>query len=63
MSVVLCILALHNMGLTAILLYPTTVWSIWWRLNSSKTQLSPVHVQRHDDATDGWALATSGYAA
>jgi hypothetical protein len=26
-------------------------------------KLSPVHVQRHDDATDGWALATQGYAA
>lgn len=26
-------------------------------------KLSPVHVQRHDDATDGWALATAGYAA
>ena len=26
-------------------------------------KLSPVHVQRHDDATDGWALATGGYAA
>lgn len=26
-------------------------------------KLSPVHIQRHDDATDGWALATSGYAA
>ncbi len=26
-------------------------------------KLSPVHVQRHDDATEGWALATSGYAA
>lgn len=26
-------------------------------------KLSPVHVQRHDDATDGWALATRGYAA
>ncbi|MBV8033947.1 hypothetical protein [Roseateles sp.] len=25
-------------------------------------RLSPVHVQRHDDATDGWALATGGYA-
>ncbi|RZJ09251.1 MAG: hypothetical protein EOP39_11895 [Rubrivivax sp.] len=24
-------------------------------------KLSPVHVQRHDDATDGWALATGGY--
>jgi len=26
-------------------------------------KLSPVHIQRHDDATDGWALATGGYAA
>jgi len=26
-------------------------------------KLCPVHVQRHDDATDGWALSTSGYAA
>jgi len=26
-------------------------------------KLSPVHIQRHDDATDGWALATAGYAA
>jgi hypothetical protein len=26
-------------------------------------KLCPVHVQRHDDATDGWALATGGYAA
>lgn len=26
-------------------------------------KLSPVHVQRHDDATDGWALATGGYVA
>ncbi len=26
-------------------------------------KLSPVHVQRHDDGTDGWALATGGYAA
>ena len=26
-------------------------------------QLSPVHIQRHDDATDGWALSTGGYAA
>lgn len=26
-------------------------------------KLSAVHVQRHDDATDGWALATGGYAA
>ena len=26
-------------------------------------KLCPVHIQRHDDATDGWALATSGYAA
>lgn len=26
-------------------------------------KLSPVRVQRHDDATDGWALATGGYAA
>ncbi|KQY85610.1 hypothetical protein [Pelomonas sp. Root1444] len=26
-------------------------------------KLSPVHVQRHDDATDGWALNTGGYAA
>ncbi|MFG6414527.1 hypothetical protein ACG02S_11540 [Roseateles sp. DC23W] len=26
-------------------------------------KLSPVHVQRHDDATDGWALASAGYAA
>ncbi|HEY0955348.1 MAG TPA: hypothetical protein VGE36_11365 [Roseateles sp.] len=26
-------------------------------------KLSPVHVQRHDDATDGWALDTGGYAA
>ena len=26
-------------------------------------KLSPVHVQRHDDATDGWALATAGYMA
>ena len=26
-------------------------------------KLSPVHVQRHEDATDGWALATGGYAA
>ncbi len=26
-------------------------------------KLSPVHVQRHDDATDGWAVATGGYAA
>ncbi len=26
-------------------------------------KLSPVHIQRHDDATDGWALATQGYAA
>ncbi|MFT7776142.1 hypothetical protein [Roseateles sp.] len=26
-------------------------------------KLSPVHVQRHDDATDGWALATNGYMA
>lgn len=25
-------------------------------------RLSPVHVQRHDDATDGWALSTRGYA-
>ena len=25
-------------------------------------KLSPVHVQRHDDATEGWALATGGYA-
>lgn len=25
-------------------------------------KLSPVHVQRHDDGTDGWALATGGYA-
>ncbi|RZL38517.1 MAG: hypothetical protein EOP35_05585 [Rubrivivax sp.] len=25
-------------------------------------KLCPVHVQRHDDATDGWALASSGYA-
>jgi hypothetical protein len=24
-------------------------------------KLSPVHIQRHDDATDGWALATGGY--
>lgn len=26
-------------------------------------KLSPVHIQRHDDATDGWALDTSGFAA
>lgn len=26
-------------------------------------RLSPVHVQRHVDATEGWALATRGYAA
>jgi hypothetical protein len=26
-------------------------------------KLCPVHVQRHDDATDGWALATGGYEA
>jgi len=26
-------------------------------------KLCPVHVQRHDDATDGWALATNGYMA
>lgn len=26
-------------------------------------KLCPVHIQRHDDATDGWALATQGYAA
>lgn len=26
-------------------------------------KLCPVHVQRHDDATDGWALASGGYAA
>lgn len=26
-------------------------------------KLCPVHVQRHDDATDGWALDTAGYAA
>lgn len=26
-------------------------------------RLSPVHIRRHDDATDGWALATGGYAA
>lgn len=26
-------------------------------------KLSPVHVQRHEDATDGWALSTGGYAA
>ncbi len=26
-------------------------------------KLSPVHIQRHDDATDGWALASRGYAA
>jgi hypothetical protein len=26
-------------------------------------KLSPVRVQRHEDATDGWALATGGYAA
>ncbi|KQW45413.1 MULTISPECIES: hypothetical protein [unclassified Roseateles] len=26
-------------------------------------KLCPVHIQRHDDATDGWALATAGYAA
>ena len=26
-------------------------------------KLCPVHVQRHDDATDGWALETAGYAA
>ena len=26
-------------------------------------KLCPVHIQRHDDATDGWALATGGYAA
>ncbi|MBW8845000.1 MAG: hypothetical protein JF607_08525 [Burkholderiales bacterium] len=26
-------------------------------------KLCPVHVQRHDDATDGWALATGGYAS
>ena len=25
-------------------------------------KLSPVHVQRHDDATEGWALETRGYA-
>jgi hypothetical protein len=25
-------------------------------------RLSPVHVQRHDDATDGWALDTGGYS-
>jgi hypothetical protein len=25
-------------------------------------KLCPVHVQRHDDATEGWALATGGYA-
>ncbi|MCE4555677.1 hypothetical protein [Pelomonas cellulosilytica] len=24
-------------------------------------KLSPVHIQRHDDATDGWALSTHGY--
>ncbi|MFT7722391.1 MAG: hypothetical protein QM788_06130 [Roseateles sp.] len=24
---------------------------------------SPVHVQRHEDATDGWALSTGGYTA
>jgi len=26
-------------------------------------KLSPVHIQRHDDATDGWALTTGGYEA
>ncbi|PTT90284.1 hypothetical protein DBR42_06215, partial [Pelomonas sp. HMWF004] len=26
-------------------------------------KLCPVHIQRHDDATDGWALTTLGYAA
>jgi hypothetical protein len=26
-------------------------------------KLGPVHIQRHDDATDGWALATAGYDA
>jgi hypothetical protein len=26
-------------------------------------KLCPVHVQRHDDATEGWALSTGGYAA
>lgn len=26
-------------------------------------KLCPVHVQRHEDATDGWALSTQGYAA
>jgi len=25
-------------------------------------KLSPVHVQRHEDATDGWALESGGYA-
>lgn len=25
-------------------------------------KLCPVHIQRHDDATDGWALTTNGYA-
>lgn len=26
-------------------------------------KLCPVHIQRHDDATDGWALASGGYEA
>jgi hypothetical protein len=45
----------------ALQLTPAQAESLVERAAAKK--LSPVHIQRHDDATDGWALATRGYAA
>ncbi|MGQ3052755.1 MAG: hypothetical protein ACT6S0_13300 [Roseateles sp.] len=53
-------LVLKRWSRFALQLTPEQAESLVERAAAKK--LCPVHIQRHDDATDGWALATGGYA-